>query len=123
AALRDLAERAEHTRVVGAGVVADREDRVAVVEVFEQHRALADAYSLGKTDAGRLVAHVRAVGEVVGAELAGEELVEEGGLVGGAAGGVELGLVRIGERLKAFADAGYRIFPGDRTVAVGRAVV
>ena len=38
---------------------------------------------------GRLVAHVRAVGQVVGAELPGEELVEKCGLVAGPARRVE----------------------------------
>ena len=51
-----------------------------------------------QADAGRLVAHVGAVGEIVGAELAHEELIEERGLVRGAAGGVELRHVRIGQR-------------------------
>ncbi len=48
--------------------------------------------------AARLVAHVRAVGQVVGAEPAGEQLVGERGLVAGPAAGVEDGPVRVGER-------------------------
>ena len=61
-------------------------------------RALADADHLGEAGAARLVAHVRAVGEVVGAEAPHEELPEEGGLVAGAARGVEDRAVRRGER-------------------------
>ncbi|GJE73377.1 hypothetical protein CHKEEEPN_4942 [Methylorubrum podarium] len=66
--------------MVGAGILADDEDRVRLLEVFEQHRALADADGLNEGDAARLVAHVRAIGEVVGAVGAGEELVEVGRL-------------------------------------------
>ena len=57
-------------------------------------RALADADRLAQRDAARLVAHVRAVGQVVRAERAHEELVEERRLVARAARRVERRLVR-----------------------------
>ena len=94
AARLGLLQRGQHARVVGAGVLADHEDQVGGVEVLEQHRALADADRLGERRAARLVAHVRAVGQVVGAEAAHEQLVEERRLVAGAARGVERRLVR-----------------------------
>jgi hypothetical protein len=68
-------QRAEHARVVGAGVVPEREDGVARVEVFQRDSALADADRLGQAHAGRFVAHVRAVGEIIGAEFTHEQLV------------------------------------------------
>ena len=43
----------------------------------ERHRALADADHARQRDAARLVAHVRAVGEVVGPEHAADELSRE----------------------------------------------
>ncbi|GAA3068675.1 hypothetical protein GCM10020000_61400 [Streptomyces olivoverticillatus] len=88
-----LFQGAEHAGVVGAGVLSGDDDQVGLVEVLQQDAALADADGLGECGAGGLVAHVGAVGEVVGAEFAGEELVEEGCFVAGAAGGVEDGLV------------------------------
>ena len=81
------------------GILPDDEDRVGVVEILEQHRALADADAFRQADAGRLVAHVRAIGKVVRAEAAHEQLIQERRLVGGAAGGVEFGLVRIVQRI------------------------
>ena len=50
--------------------------------------------------ARRLVAHVRAVRQVVRAEAADEQLVEERGLVAGAARGVEHRLVGDGQRVQ-----------------------
>ncbi len=94
--LGDL-ERGEHPRVVGAGVLAGDHDQLGVVDVVEGDRALADADHLGQRDRGGLVAHVGAVGQVVGAERADEELVDERRLVGGLAGGVEDRLVRAGQ--------------------------
>ncbi|MNV26249.1 hypothetical protein D3C71_1173660 [compost metagenome] len=67
AAPRAFMQGAHHARVIGAGVVAHRDDQVAGVEIIERHRALADADGFRQADAGGLVAHVRAVGKVVGA--------------------------------------------------------
>ena len=39
-ALQRLAQRFEHARVVGAGVLAKYEDRIGVVEIFQRYRAL-----------------------------------------------------------------------------------
>ena len=63
--------------------------QVGVLEVVDGHRALADADRVDQRRARRLVAHVRAVRQVVRAEAAHQQLVEERGLVAGAAGGVE----------------------------------
>ncbi len=97
AALRHIAQRRQHARMVGAGIVAHAENEVGVVEVFERHRAFADADGIRQADARRLVAHVGAVGEIVGAELAHEHLIHERRFVRCAARGVELRHVRIGQ--------------------------
>jgi hypothetical protein len=65
----------------------------AMREVVEADRALAHADRRRETDAARLVTHVRAVGQVVGAEAAREQLVQERRLVAGAARRVEERLV------------------------------
>ncbi len=100
APLGSSGQRGEHARVVGAGIVADAEDGIGKVEVFQRDRAFTDADRLGQPHARRLVAHVGAVGEVVGAELAREQLVEERGLVGSAARAVEfagVGVVKVAQ--------------------------
>ena len=71
-ALHRAAQFAEHARMVGAGVLPEDQDQVGFLEILQGHRALADADLLPQRHAGRLVAHVRAVGEIVGAELAHE---------------------------------------------------
>jgi hypothetical protein len=106
--------------VVRAGVLADDEDGVGESEVFERDRALADADGLGQRAAARLVAHVRAVGQVVRAELPDEELIEERGLVARAARGVEGGLVGRRERVQLFGDQPKSLVPINRLVVVAR---
>ena len=86
-------------------------DQLAVVEILERHRALADADRFRQADAGGLVAHVRAVGEVVGAVFAREQLVQERGLVRGAARGVELRHVGVGQGAQRRADPAQRLLP------------
>ena len=87
-------ESAEHPGMVGAGVLAHHDHEPRPVDVVEAHRALADPDRLDEGGAARLVAHVGAVGQVVGAEGAHEQLVGERGLVGDLARGVEHRLVR-----------------------------
>src|SRR5690349_4934313 len=59
------------------------------------------------------MAHIGTVGEVVGAEFAGEELVEEGGFVACAAGGVEDGLVGGVQCVEVGCDLRESFVPGD----------
>lgn len=67
--------------MVGARVLPDHEDRIGLFEILQQHGAFADADRLAHGDAARLVAHVGAVGKIVGAVDTHEQLVEEGGFV------------------------------------------
>ncbi|MCY1332080.1 hypothetical protein D9M69_177660 [compost metagenome] len=94
-----------------------------MLEVIEHHRGLAHAHRQRQAAAGGFVAHVRAVGEVVGAVGAHEQLVQERGLVAGAARGVERGLVRVRQRIQVAADHGKGLVPGDRAVLVGLRIV
>lgn len=114
-----LLQGGEHARVVGAGVLPGDDDQVRLVEVLEQDAALADADGLGERGARGLVAHVRTVRQVVRAELAGEELVEECGLVARAPRGVEEGLVGGTEGGELLGDDVEGTLPGDRLVVVG----
>ncbi len=116
--LRDL-EGGEHARMVGARVLADDEDQLGVVDVLEAHAALADAGHLGQRHRRRLVAHVGAVRQVVGAERPDEQLVEERRLVRGTARGVEDGLVRAVQTAQRRTDDPVRVGPVDRRVVRG----
>src|SRR6185369_1215352 len=89
-----LLQLAEHARVTRPGVLSNHEDRVSVREILQFDRGFADADRFGQSRAARLVTQVGAIRQVVRAELTGKESVQEGGLVTGAAGGVERGLVR-----------------------------
>ena len=100
--------------MVGARVLADHEDRPGALDVLEAHGPLADADRLAEAFAARFVTQVRAVREVVGAELAREELPQEGRLVAGAAGGVEDRLVRRVELAQLGGDAREGRVPADR---------
>ena len=112
-------EFGEHARVTGAGVLTDDEDDIGECEVFDFDGAFSDADGGGEGRAGGFVAHVGAVGHVVGAELADEELVEEGGFVGRATGGVEGGFVGGREGVEFVADEGEGFVPVDGLVMVG----
>jgi hypothetical protein len=108
-----LFERAEHARVVGAWVLANHQDEFGDVEVFERDTALADAECGRKRGSAAFVAHVGAVGEVVGAISAHKQLVHKCGLVACAAGGIKCGFIRGGQFLELSADLFEGIHPGD----------
>ncbi len=114
---------AQHARMVGAGVLTKDEDGVGHFKVCQSHRALAYADGGFERHAAGLVAHVGAVGEVVGTKLAHKELVQKRRLVAGAARGVEQGLVRVIERVQLLRDQGKGGLPFNRFVAVACLVV
>ncbi|MNE38279.1 hypothetical protein D3C80_1321720 [compost metagenome] len=109
--------------MVGAGVLADDENRVRLLQVVEHHGALAYPEGFAHPYATGLVAHVRAVGEVIGTEGPHEQLVEERRLVTGATGGVELGLVRRVEAVEVFSDQGKGLLPRGFKVMIGGRVI
>jgi hypothetical protein len=80
APLRGL-QRREHARVVRPRVLPDDVDRLGLAKSSSVTVPLADADCLRERRPARLVAHVRAVGQIVRAELADEELIEERRLV------------------------------------------
>ena len=123
AALRDVAQRRQHTRMVGAGIVADTEHQIAAIEVLQLYRALAYADRLRQADAGRFMAHIGTVGKVIGAVFACEELPEKGRFVRGAAGGVEFDAVGILIAAQQRADLVQRRLPFNGLIGVARRVI
>jgi len=64
------------------------------------------------------VTHVRAIGQVVRAELAREQPVQKGGFVAGAPGSVERGFVRRSERVEFARDQVESGLPSDRLIMI-----
>ncbi|MNZ16509.1 hypothetical protein D3C78_334860 [compost metagenome] len=109
--------------MVGAGVLAPDEDRIGVLEIIEGDSALAHTDALPQGHAAGLVAHVRTVGEVVGAVCTHEQLVQERRFVAGPPGGIELGLIGACQVVQLSGDQGKGCIPGDRLIAVAGRVV
>ena len=112
-------EGGQHSGVIGAWVLAKDEDDVGFIKVLERYRAFADSNGFSHGDSTGFMAHVGAVGQVIGAILAGQELVEVGGFVAGSAGGVEEGVVRGGKFFQMVCDLFKCVVPGDGFVMSG----
>ena len=76
AALHRLLQRMQETRAVGAGVLPEIEDRVAMLEVLERAGANRRSRHLLQRNRRGLVAHVGAVGQVIVAIGARQQRVE-----------------------------------------------
>jgi hypothetical protein len=103
--------------------MAYAKDRVAMIEILKRDRSLADADRLRQADAGRLVAHVRAIRKIVGSVFSRKQLIEESRLVGGPTGGVKLRHVGVRQRTERGADLRQCLVPRNRQVPIGRLVV
>lgn len=112
-----------HARAVGPGVLADDKNRVGVLEIFQRRGAFADPDRLGQRRSGGFMAHVRAVREVGHAVQPTEQLIQKGGFVRRASGGVQLQLPRIAQAAQLCADLGERFVPSDGQVFVSGGVV
>ncbi|MNM99939.1 hypothetical protein D3C81_1125170 [compost metagenome] len=123
AALDRFAQGLEHPRVVGAGVLADDEDRIGMLQVVKHHGAFTHAEAFDHAHRAGFVAHVGAVRKVVGAVGPHEQLIEECRLVTGPARGVELGLVRRLQRVEVPGDQREGLVPGGFHVTVGGCVI
>ena len=122
-ALRDLAQRRQHARMISAGIVADAKERVAMIEILQGHGSLADTNRLRQPDARRLVTHIRAVRKIVGPVFPREQLIEKCRLIGCAAGRIKLRHVRMRQRAEHGANPRQRLLPRNRQVFVGCPVV
>ena len=123
AAAIGLRERREHARRVRRRVDPHHEDQVRLVPIGEIARALARAQRRLQPTAAGLVAHVRAVRQVVRAELTHPELIEEGRLVAQPSRRVERRLVGRVETAQGLPHQREGIGPRDGHVLVGPGVV
>ena len=122
AAAGKLMQGAHHPWVVGARIMADGDHQLGLVKIVEGDGAFANPDRLRQAHAGGFVAHVGAVGEVVGAILAGVQLEQPRCLIGRPARGIELDLIRL-QAAKDLADAGEGLLPRHRTQSIAGAVV
>jgi hypothetical protein len=118
-----LGQPGEHPRRVRGGVVADQEDRVCLLPVAQVDRPLAGPDCRRQGTSARLVAHVRAVREVVRPELAHPQLVEERRLVAEPPEGVKGRVVRAIEPAQSAPEQLEGLLPRDRPIPVARRVI
>jgi hypothetical protein len=109
-------ERRQHARVVCSWIVAENENRVALIEVIKRHRSLADANGFGESGAARLVAHIGTIGQIVGPELPRKQLEQKRGFIACFPRRIEDGFVRPGERAKLRTDESEGVAPFDGLV-------
>ena len=115
-------QRAHHARVIGARIVPDGDNQLRAVKVIQRHGAFADADRLRQAYAGRLMAHIGTVGEVIAAKFPRKQLEQIGRLIGRAAGSIKLHLLRR-QRLQNGGDALKRLIPSQRARRVGPGVI
>ena len=89
-----LKQGGQHPRMVRARILANYENRVALIEVFEPDRALAKTDNLFHASAARLMTHVRAILQIVRPKLPREQLVQESSFITGPARSVKDRFVR-----------------------------
>ena len=99
--------------MIGTGVLAHHQHQLRFVDVLQGNRALADADGLAQPGTAALVAHVAAIGQVVGAVVAHEELIEIGRLIARPTAGVEDGLVRRWQRSQLVTHHAESLVPAD----------
>jgi hypothetical protein len=122
AALPDLIELMQHARTVDADILAEEEHAIGLVEVLDLHCAYRNANRFRQSNRSALVAHIRAVGQIVGPVHAREQLVHVGGFERGTPRGVEHHLFRI-EASQGASDLCQGFIPRDWPVFVARSVV
>ena len=105
--------------MIRARILPHHDDEVALAEIVVGDGGFADPDHLVQRETGRFVAHIRAVGEVVGAECPHEELVDERRLVGCPSAGVKGRLIRCGKAVELARDDVERGLPRYRDVVVG----
>ncbi|MNJ20077.1 hypothetical protein D3C77_144050 [compost metagenome] len=113
----------KHARVVGAGVLADDENCVSLLQVMKDHRAFAYAQGFAHPYPAGLMAHVRTVGKVVGTKCAYKQLIKIRRLIAGPPGGVELGLVGRVQPVEVTCNQGKRLVPRSFNVMIGGSVI
>ena len=113
----------QHARVVGPRVLAEDENRIGFPEIFQRDGPLSGGQRLPHAHPAGFMAHVRAVGEVVGAVEAPQELVKKRRFVAGSPRRVKNRLIRRGQRTEVPGDPREGLVPTDRLIAVGLRIV
>ncbi len=85
AAALGVQQRSQHARMIRPRILTDDKDRIGQIEIFERDRAFTKPKSFFHAGAAGFVAHVRAVRQIVRAELPHEELIEKSGFIAGPA--------------------------------------
>jgi len=111
----------QHPRAVGADVLAEEEDGVGVFEIVETDGADRHADGLREGHRRALVAHVRAVRQIVAAVHPRQQLIEVGGLERRAPGCVEHHRSGV-ELLQLVADLVESVLPRHLAIAIARRV-
>ena len=97
-------------------VLSNDENPVGMFKVLQLHAALSDPDAFLQRNTARLVAHVRAVGQIVGAELSRKKLIQKRGLIARAAARIKCGRVRCWQRIQLTCHQLERVIPFDRLV-------
>ena len=119
-AIHRILQLVQDARRGRARIVGDVEHQVGLLEVLQRHRADGHPDALGQGHRGRFVAHVGAVGQVVGPVHARHQLPHVAGLKRRPAADVEDGLVGIAaQRPQLAPDLLEGAFPRDLFVLVG----
>ena len=104
-------ERREHARVVAARVLSSNHDEVGEGKIFETDRTLPDSDCFFEGERRWFVAHVGAVGQIVGTKTSGKKLIGERRFVARSARRVEHRLIRVFERSKVSGNEPERLVP------------
>ena len=112
----------QHPRAIAADILAKEKQAIGVLEVCQGHGAYRHADAFLQPYRGTLVAHVGAVGQVVGAVGAREQLVHERGFQRRPPGGIEHHAVGV-HGLELGADFTVGLFPGGFPVMISVGVV
>ncbi len=68
-------QRREHARVICPRILAENKNRISMRKILQLHTGFADPNHRRQRHAGRLMAHIRTIGQVVRAESAHEKLI------------------------------------------------
>ena len=113
-----LLQAVQHPRVIRCRVLADDKNRVSLREISQLYTAFPDADHFIQCRAARFVAHVRAIRQIVGPELADEQLIEKRSLVTRPAAGIKRGRVRCWKGVEFLRNQLERIAPRNRLVMI-----
>ncbi len=109
-------EGQQHPRMICARVLPKDEDQLGLLEIVKPDRPLAYADRRAQRRSARFMAHIRAVGQVVRAELPHEQLIEEGGFVARPPGRIEDRFIGRCEPVQFGGNQSERLVPSNRLV-------